>query len=121
MKKLILSVSMVLISLSGYPQTSPYDSSNNPSGVGFSGAMGGANNTSPTPPSITTPGSTVTPTVPRTTLPEQERQEELGNFAGGAMGGESQDAKLPSNNTVAPTRPNIPAATGWGTGAPTSY
>lgn len=138
MKKLILSVSMVLMSLNGYPQSSTlnnnpgsFDSSNNPSGVGFSGAMGGANNTpSPSQGTTTTPGSILTPapgsatgtsTVPSTTLP-QERQEEFGNFAGGTMGGQTEDERrLPSNSTVAPTRPNIPAATGVGTGAPTSY
>lgn len=124
MKKLILSVSMVLMSLNGYPQSSKlnnnpgsFDSSNNPSGVGFSGALGGANSTS-TP----LPGpATGTSTVPSTTLP-QERQEEFGNFAGGTMGGQTEEERgLPSNSTVAPTRPNIPAATGVGTGAPTSY
>ena len=137
MKKLILSVSLVLISLNGYPQSlnmgntsNTFDTSNNPSGVGFSGAMGGANpNTSTIPSSTTTPNSSVTPdtgtsTVPSATLPQQ--QEERGNFAGGSMGGQTTDDRrfLPSDSTVPPTQPkseNIPAATGVGTGAPTSY
>ena len=140
MKKLILSVSLVLMSLNGYPQTggfgsspSSFDSSNNPSGVGFSGTLGGANNSSPTSPnSTTTPSSTVTPgpgatgtsTVPSLSLPQQ--QQESGNFAGGSMGGQTTDDRrfLPSNSSVPQTQPqpnNIPAATGVGTGAPTSY
>lgn len=137
MKKLILSVSMVLMSINGYPQSvnmgntpNTFDTSINPSGVGFSGAMDGANpNTSTIPPSTTTPNSTVipgpvVPAVPSTTYPQQQ-EEELGNFAGGSMGGQSTEDRsfVPADSSVPPTQPrsNIPAATGVGTGAPTSY
>lgn len=150
MKKLILSVSLVLIAFNGYAQTgsmnsSPgaYDSSNNPSGVGFGGALGGANTPSG---SLATPGpgpgsSTGTSTIPGSAIPQEqqesvprgntfEEQQERGNFPGGSQSGQ------PSNSTVAPTNPSAiptdtaapptrpsttPSPTGIGTGSPTSF
>lgn len=141
MKKLILSVSLVLMSLNGYAQTggfnsgsSAFDSSNNPSGVGFGGALGGANTPSGS--------NTGTSAVPGPAFPQEqqesvpspttfEEQQDRGNFPGGSLSGQ------PSNSTVAPTNPSaIPtdtaapptrpinstvAPTGVGTGSPTSY
>lgn len=147
MKKTILSVGLVLLSLNGFAQsgglggsTSPIDSSNNPSGVGFGGALGGATNPSTTPSNTSTPTST----VPATTTPgfgttsDQQRMEDNTNFAGGSMGGgnvpttttPAAGSTLPSGTgtiTTPPTQPtNIPrstspSGTGVGTGSPATY
>lgn len=142
MKKLILSVGLVLFSLQGFSQsgglggaTTPTDTSNNPSGVGFGGALGGA--TSPSPAATSTPQTDTTFGIPRSTDPAaQQREEERFNFAGGSLGGQTATPNqvTPPGATPAqpslstpPTEPtniprsNVPAATGVGTGAPTSF
>lgn len=140
MKKLILSVATILLAANVGAQTtatgsgSALDTSNNPSGVGFGGAMGGANSTvAPTNlPSNTIPrGNTFDPAL------DQQRMEESTNPMGGsASGATTTTPNTPSTNydTVTPrapatapttttpqTRPFVPAATGVGGSAPTSY
>lgn len=141
MKKVIISVAMVLIATTLNAQTpntgtgtTNLDTSANPSGTGFGGALGGANSTTaPTNiPSNTIPrGNTFDPTL------NQQRMEDPTNPMGGSQSGITPEGTTttPSNmDTVTPrapatpqsldrqeSRPFVPAATGVGPSAPTTY
>ncbi|WP_408095907.1 hypothetical protein ACJVC5_12765 [Peredibacter sp. HCB2-198] len=143
MKKVILSVAMILLAAqlgaqtaTGVPGASNIDTSNNPSGVGFGGALGGANST-------TAPTNIPSNTIPRgnnfdQTLEQQRMEEPSTNPMGGSYSGDiprGPTATTPTSNydTVTPrapantpsstpeNRPFVPAATGVGPSAPTSY
>jgi|SRR3989344_6092796 len=119
----------------GGSSTSTIDSSNNPSEVGFGGALGGT--TAPT----TTPSNT--PTSPGAIVPGSDssigrgndfgpiqQQEERFNFLGGSGDGSLDEEEVPSStipNTnlpaVPPTQPSTTplqpnTGTGVGTGSP---
>lgn len=140
MKKLILSVAMILITASVQAQTTvgsgtSTDTSNTPSGVGFDGALGGANST-------TAPTNIPSNTIPRgndfDTSLEQQRMEESTNPMGGSASGAAPTTTTPNSpsntfdsvtprapstpsNTTPQGRPFVPAATGVGPSAPTTY
>ncbi len=121
----------------GGSSTSTTDSSNNPGGVGFGGALGGT-----TAPS-TTPSNTPTTSSPGAIVPGNDssigrgndfgtiqQQEERSNFLGGSGDGSLNEEEIPSStipNTnlpaVPPTQPSTTPLqpntdTGVGTGSP---
>ena len=119
-KYLILFACMT--ALNGFSQTvggnpgDVIDSSNNPSGQGFGGAMGGATTTQPSRSSgiqsTTTPDNSRDENrnlgVPRGNEFPQQRMEDRTNYAGGALGG---DTNMPSQQTVPPGTTTYPADT----------
>lgn len=142
MKKMILSVAMILFAAqlgaqtaTGVPGTSNIDTSNNPSGVGFGGAMGGANSTN-------APTNIPSNAIPRgnnfdQTLEQQQMQDTTNPMGGNASGDiprgsigttpasqyDTVTPRAPANtpSSLPESRPFVPAATGVGPSAPTSY
>lgn len=136
MKKVILSVGLILMSLNAFPQTGglggspsilPSTTDNStPTGQGFGGALGGATTTTPSN-STTFPGTSNTPSTGTGTL-EQQRMEDPA-LRGGSLGGSTvpPTTTTPSNQlptgTGTTTTPatNVPSATGVGTGSPSGF
>lgn len=122
MKKIIFLVGL-LASASVFSQTvggtpgQSIDSSNNPSGQGFGGALGGGPAaTQPTSPADTQTSPSVNRdlSVPRGTDLPQQRMEDQTNFTGGSLGGSDRSpgtavppaTSYPSDTPVAPSVPN---------------
>ena len=122
MKKIMFLVGL-LASATAFPQTvggtpgSVFDSSNNPSGRAFGGAMGGGPAaTQPTSPSNTqtSPSTNRDISIPRGTDLPQQRMEDQTNFTGGSLGGSERTpgtavppaTSYPSDTPVAPSVPN---------------
>lgn len=146
MKKLIFSFGLLLLTLSGYPQSSTFgtsspttDTSSNPSGTGFGGAMGGATTSGNF-------GNTTTPNYNNSTAPATAPtgSSSLPNSVSPGYGSpqQMQDVTSPSNvpSTTAPApasnlpsgtgtttqptnvpRTTVPSATGVGTGSPSGF
>lgn len=113
MKKVIISVAMVLIAATLNAQTptsgtgtTNLDTSANPSGVGFGGALGGANSTTaPTNiPSNTIPrGNTFDPAI------DQQRMEDPTNPMGGSQSGITPSGTTTTPSTMDTVTPRAPA------------
>jgi hypothetical protein len=134
MKKVILSVGLVLMSIHAFPQTgglggspsilTPTSTDNStPSGQGFGGALGGATTTTPT---NAVPGGYNSPASGTGTL-EQQRMEDS-SLRGGSLGGSvpptttTPSNQLPSGTgTTTTPATNVPSATGVGTGSPSGF
>lgn len=126
MKKLILSVAMALAISPVYAQVGQMggsaqtpDMSANPSGVGFGGAMGGANNTA-------APTNVPSNTLPRSTDfgsgTIQQDQQRIQEQQAPASGGLSTPSPTQYNSTTipsgpAPAVPTTPATTSPGMGS----
>lgn len=134
MKQLIFAFGLLLFTLSGFSQSGGFgspaspssstDTTTNPSGVGFGGAMGGATSTAPAtaPTGATSAPNAVSPgygnpqqmqdisspsNVPSTTAPAP-----ASNLPAGT-GSTSEPTSVP--------RTNVPSATGVGTGSPSGF
>jgi hypothetical protein len=121
MKKYFIIIAC-MTALNGYTQTvggnpgNVIDSSNNPSGQAFGGAMGGGMTNQPSRSSgiqsTTTPDTTDDENrnlgVPRGNEFPEQRMEDRTNYAGGALGG---DTNVPSQQTIPPGTTTYPADT----------
>lgn len=115
MKKLILFIGLLTV-INGHSQIpgttggTVIDSSNDPSGQAFGGAMGGGT-TSPQVPSRTTPESStqeIEEGIPRGNEFPQQSMEDRTNFSGGALGG---DTNVPDRTVMPPGTITNPADT----------
>lgn len=144
MKKVYLLIAFSFLTGEAFSQSgglggsspSTIDSSNNPSGVGFGGALGGTTTPStpsntPTSPGAIVPGSDSSVGRGNDFGPIQQ-QEERFNYLGGSGDGSLDEETTPSSTipntnlpavpptqpSTTPLQPNTGTGTGFGTGSP---